>query len=179
MKNTWNIRKKEDAVSPVIATILMVAITVVLAAVLYVMVIGFGGTSDTAPSGSFSSLKQTTLDTTVTPNTWSATLTFSRFNPSPPLLDLRIILTNNSDATDVVTMTMVSAPNAQTSTMTVSGATGATYTDLAFAGNEVNSGDYIIVSGLHRQTTYTVSVFHIPSSETCTLAGGTTSFSTG
>lgn len=43
MKNTWNIRRKDDAVSPVIATILMVAITVVLAAVLYVMVIGFGG----------------------------------------------------------------------------------------------------------------------------------------
>ncbi|HKW42814.1 MAG TPA: archaellin/type IV pilin N-terminal domain-containing protein, partial [Thermoplasmata archaeon] len=32
------IRKDEGAVSPVIATILMVAITVVLAAVLYVMV---------------------------------------------------------------------------------------------------------------------------------------------
>src|SRR5256885_14373971 len=34
------IRKDEEAVSPVIATILMVAITVVLAAVLYVMVSG-------------------------------------------------------------------------------------------------------------------------------------------
>lgn len=43
MKKTW----KEEAVSPVIATILMVAITVVLSAVLYVMVISMGnaGTS--------------------------------------------------------------------------------------------------------------------------------------
>jgi flagellin-like protein len=41
MKKLWKMRK--DAVSPVIATILMVAITVVLAAVLYVMVMGFGG----------------------------------------------------------------------------------------------------------------------------------------
>jgi flagellin-like protein len=41
MKKMWKNRK--DAVSPVIATILMVAITVVLAAVLYVMVMGFGG----------------------------------------------------------------------------------------------------------------------------------------
>ncbi len=40
MKRVW---KNKDAVSPVIATILMVAITVVLAAVLYVMVIGMGG----------------------------------------------------------------------------------------------------------------------------------------
>ena len=38
-------KKNNKAVSPVIATILMVAITVVLAAVLYVMVMGFGGDS--------------------------------------------------------------------------------------------------------------------------------------
>ena len=43
MKRAW---KNKDAVSPVIATILMVAITVVLAAVLYVMVIGMGGDTD-------------------------------------------------------------------------------------------------------------------------------------
>ena len=38
MKKVW--RMNDNAVSPVIATILMVAITVVLAAVLYVMVMG-------------------------------------------------------------------------------------------------------------------------------------------
>ncbi len=42
MRKIRNIRK-DDAVSPVIATILMVAITVVLAAVLYVMVMGMTG----------------------------------------------------------------------------------------------------------------------------------------
>ncbi len=43
------IRKDDQAVSPVIATILMVAITVVLAAVLYVMVSGLiGGTTTTS-----------------------------------------------------------------------------------------------------------------------------------
>ena len=40
MRKRLIIRKDEQAVSPVIATILMVAITVVLAAVLYVMVTG-------------------------------------------------------------------------------------------------------------------------------------------
>jgi len=49
---TWNMRKKKDAVSPVIATILMVAITVVLAAVLYVMVMGFGGDTTSTPTAS-------------------------------------------------------------------------------------------------------------------------------
>ena len=48
MRKNWKDRK---GVSPVIATILMVAITVVLAAVLYVMVMGFGGdTGDQAPT---------------------------------------------------------------------------------------------------------------------------------
>ena len=50
MKKTWAIRKDAEGVSPVIATILMVAITVVLAAVLYVMVLGFGTTSTTTPT---------------------------------------------------------------------------------------------------------------------------------
>ncbi|NYT12855.1 MAG: type IV pilin, partial [Methanomassiliicoccales archaeon] len=45
----WKFRKDSRAVSPVIATILMVAITVVLAAVLYVMVSGYGGGGETAP----------------------------------------------------------------------------------------------------------------------------------
>ncbi len=40
MRTKWAIRRDQKAVSPVIATILMVAITVVLAAVLYVMVQG-------------------------------------------------------------------------------------------------------------------------------------------
>jgi len=53
MKKIWKIRKDSEAVSPVIATILMVAITVVLAAVLYVMVMGFGGTSSNPPIAGF------------------------------------------------------------------------------------------------------------------------------
>ncbi len=53
MKKNWAIRKDSEAVSPVIATILMVAITVVLAAVLYVMVLGFGGTSTTTPAATY------------------------------------------------------------------------------------------------------------------------------
>lgn len=49
MKKTWAVRKDAQAVSPVIATILMVAITVVLAAVLYVMVLGVGTGGNPTP----------------------------------------------------------------------------------------------------------------------------------
>jgi len=47
MRTVW--RKDRNAVSPVIATILMVAVTVVLAAVLYVMVVGFEPQQDLNP----------------------------------------------------------------------------------------------------------------------------------
>ena len=47
-------RMKDSGVSPVIATILMVAITVVLAAVLYVMVSGFTHSPGTAQSAGLS-----------------------------------------------------------------------------------------------------------------------------
>jgi len=49
MRKRLIIRKDEQAVSPVIATILMVAITVVLAAVLYVMVTGLLSGPGTGP----------------------------------------------------------------------------------------------------------------------------------
>lgn len=54
MNKNWAIRKDAEAVSPVIATILMVAITVVLAAVLYVMVLGFGTGGGSTPGLSVS-----------------------------------------------------------------------------------------------------------------------------
>jgi len=46
MRKVWAKRKNEEAVSPVIATILMVAITVVLAAVLYVLVLSLINVND-------------------------------------------------------------------------------------------------------------------------------------
>jgi flagellin-like protein len=50
MKKSWTFRADSRGVSPVIATILLVGITVVLAATLYIMAFGFGtGTSDTPP----------------------------------------------------------------------------------------------------------------------------------
>ena len=63
MKKIWAMKKKDDAVSPVIATILMVAITVVLAAVLYVMVLGLGSTGSITPAITFN--KTTTTDSYV------------------------------------------------------------------------------------------------------------------
>ena len=49
MKKSWMIRKDQEGVSPVIGTILMVAITVVLAAVLYAIVAGMRPTTQEQP----------------------------------------------------------------------------------------------------------------------------------
>jgi len=48
-----NLFADEDAVSPVIGVILMVAITVILAAVIGAFVLGIGGSQDQAPQASF------------------------------------------------------------------------------------------------------------------------------
>ena len=72
MKKLWLIRKDQEAVSPVIATILMVAITVVLAAVLYVMVSGLlGGGTTTRPVITFASLSKGGTPPTNHTATWS------------------------------------------------------------------------------------------------------------
>ncbi len=74
MKKMWKMRKDKSAVSPVIATILMVAITVVLAAVLYVMVMGFGtGGSATAPTASLTK-SGSLITVTINPQTNSANI---------------------------------------------------------------------------------------------------------
>jgi flagellin-like protein len=78
MKRSWKDRK---GVSPVIATILMVAITVVLAAVLYVMVMGLGDIS-TTPNGQITKVEKT--------GTGGYKLTLSTFSPSTKLTDIKV-----------------------------------------------------------------------------------------
>jgi flagellin-like protein len=65
LKSVWLVRRDERAVSPVISTILMVAITVVLAAVLYVMVSGLIG-----PTGSGNPTVAFSPAVSVNANTW-------------------------------------------------------------------------------------------------------------
>ncbi|MGC8696794.1 MAG: archaellin/type IV pilin N-terminal domain-containing protein, partial [Conexivisphaera sp.] len=58
--------EKEDAVSPVIATILMVAITVVLAATVYILVSHYTSTGATTPfAGSLAEQSSTSTSVTV------------------------------------------------------------------------------------------------------------------
>lgn len=85
-KRHWRDRK---GVSPVIATILMVAITVVLAAVLYVMVMGLGGDTAVTPTGQVTNVEEITIED-VEEDVEVYKLTLSVFSPSTKFSNLNV-----------------------------------------------------------------------------------------
>ena len=126
--------KNRSAVSPVIATILMVAITVVLAAVLYVMVMGFGGTSSTAPSGAIAANEKL--------STADLKFTFGAFSKDTQFTDCKLLLGIGTTMATGGAKDIVLAGNAftvGTDDFTV------TYFDLGGDG-KISSGDYCLVT---------------------------------
>jgi flagellin-like protein len=165
MKKIWK-QRSEEGVSPVIATILMVAITVVLAAVLYVMVIQMGNKPPTPPPAG-------SLQFDVQSST-GVTITFGAFSPIPKPMDVKIMITNNSDATDIVDLTFSGAPDASTVDMLATNGAAATYTDMNYNGNTINAGDFISVCNLGPHTSYTVKIYDYTKDSLCTLVGDDT-----
>jgi flagellin-like protein len=132
------IRKDDRAVSPVIATILMVAITVVLAAVLYVMVSGLiTGPGAQKPLVTFSGV------TKVNAVTW--TFTVASAQPAVAVSNYKL---NFGIGTNTGTAVNMGTNNVNT-TVTVTGATpasvGLKWTDLGNTG-QVKGGDIITVA---------------------------------
>ena len=137
------IHKDEQAVSPVIATILMVAITVVLAAVLYVMVSGL----ISGPGG--------------TPTAWGVnigrsgdqsnwTLTFTSIPSSAATSSVFITIRNAAGAA------VTGATNVPFSTITAAG-----YNAMYFSPNtagKVSTGDVLRLSAVSYPTGYQVSL---------------------
>jgi flagellin-like protein len=116
MKKSW---KNRSGVSPVIATILMVAITVVLAAVLYVMVMGFGG-SGTPQAPAATLTKDGSLNRVIV-----------NINPASTLSNFKA----SNNATAAVALT-----NGATIV------TGVTFVDSGGDG-KLTSGDYFQITG--------------------------------
>ncbi|UCD91617.1 MAG: type IV pilin N-terminal domain-containing protein [Methanobacteriota archaeon] len=141
------IRKGEEGVSPVIATILMVAITVVLAAVLYIMVIGLAPPpGDRPPPGQFNA--RATSNTT-------AEAEFAGFSQSPPPINLKIVL-----STDTASGTYAFGANADGTVLALeSGVSMGTITYRDYANNNlVNTGDELLMTGLDTGTFYTIKM---------------------
>jgi len=160
MKLKW----KQDAVSPVIATILMVAITVVLAAVLYVMVInvGSGGALNQAPVGGWNSM---TGDSNS-----SGKLYFGNFQPSVAPMDIKLIVEDQGG--EIFLLWWPSLVNSENYTMACDNSSiTAYYYDINPEANSIGSGDYVWIFGLESYTFYSVRIYHFPSDSVIEMAG--------
>jgi flagellin-like protein len=167
MKKIWAVRKDSEAVSPVIATILMVAITVVLAAVLYVMVLGFGGTSTQSPT--------TSLAKKTPSPSYGVKYEFVSISKTTSWDDVTIQL--NAGTTTIqwqpVKADLTNAAGSQTKAF-ASQALGTltvwcNITDLTGNGN-VNGGDYFTfttgsAATFSSSVTYTISIIYDPGPE--------------
>jgi len=163
MKRVWKKNDKE-AVSPVIATILMVAITVVLAAVLYVMVAQYMNVDDTGLSaGSINSVD-------IRSNS-SAKIVIGAFTGTAKPMDVKIVLEDQDD--NRVSLTWSSIPDSDNYAMTSSDpAVSALYRDLVPAGNSIDAGDTIVVNGLTPGNSYEIIL--VKGSDQVQLTGQTT-----
>ncbi len=96
MKKSWTLRPDYCGVSPVIATILLVGVTVVLAATLYIMAFGFGtGTTDTPPVAD--------ITKSSVPNGFK--FTFTPFSKDTTWSDISFVLTAGAEAISFVNFT--------------------------------------------------------------------------
>jgi flagellin-like protein len=159
MKKIWMLRKNKSAVSPVIATILMVAITVVLAAVLYVMVMGFGGSTSHTPTGAI---------TSVTGTSSNKVITFGAITPTTTWTNLKVSIQNGTLTPEL--SNAITTVSGDSVTITFTGDTPTVFvvsgTNLAANGN-INTGDYITITGtgaaaLKAGTSYTVALIYAP-----------------
>ncbi|MEM2944055.1 MAG: type IV pilin N-terminal domain-containing protein [Methanomassiliicoccales archaeon] len=144
MKRIWKMRRDSEAVSPVIATILMVAITVVLAAVLYVMVMGFGGPSSNPPIAALNYEK-------TAENTYK--ISVISIDREVFWSDCKLAVVNNtaSDTSELLSGGTVSgiAPAVAYSVELIDLGTGA----------KVGAGDYFVIK-TQADHTYTISILY-------------------
>jgi len=152
MKKIWTVRKDNEAVSPVIATILMVAITVVLAAVLYVMVLGFGTDTSSTPSTTLS-------DTTITSG---VKLTFGAVNEDIAWEDISFLISDgtNSGGWSNLTAAMLSGGLGDTQVMqdVTIGSLDVSFTIQDLSGNgKADQGDNIKLTA----TSFSASVDYV------------------
>jgi len=168
-KMSWLVRNESEAVSPVIATILLVGITVVLAATLYVMVFGFGANTNTPPVASFTKSS--------VPGGFK--FVFTPFSKDTTWDKLTIVLTDDSNAISFNNTTTASMSGQSGTVTTVTHSDGSRVlgaltvwmnaTDLAGNGY-VNQGDSVTLTAaggqFSKSTIYTISLLYKPSGDT-------------
>jgi flagellin-like protein len=166
MKRKSFIRKDEEGVSPVIATILMVAITVVLAAVLYIMVIGLAPSGTNVPTGVWG--QKTPVSST------AYNVDFGKVSGEPRPMDLQIILIMN--ITEQGTYTFADNNDGNLNFVSGSGTDigDIYYSDLA-NNQKVNTGDSLALTALAPQSDYQIKMIWGPTGDQITSGSFSTS----
>ena len=136
------IRKDDQAVSPVIATILMVAITVVLAAVLYVMVSGLiGGTNTTSkPTVSL------TLSTKLSGASSGADILVAGITPTAQPSNFKVNVENVSSSTFGTAVAAPTTTGGSGVTVTVGGQSFTIVWQNPGGSGQVSQGDHYLVT---------------------------------
>ncbi len=154
MKKKMFIRKDEEGVSPVIATILMVAITVVLAAVLYIMVITMTGPGRVPPTG--------TWGKTEVKSSTEATADFGVITPEQRPMDLKIVLIRNETAQGLYSF----SNNDDGTLILESGEDVGTLTYMDLMDNQrVNNGDKMRMTDLAPGSSYELIMAWVPTGD--------------
>jgi archaeal type IV pilus assembly protein PilA len=144
------IRKDEGGVSPVIATILMVAITVVLAAVLYVMVSGLlVGPGASKPLVTFTSVAKTN----------AVTWTFSVASGQPAVAPSNYKI-NFGVGSTIGTATAMGTSGQNVTISGVSPSVGVKWTDIG-GTNTVKGGDIFTIAFASAPATGTTLTFYL------------------
>lgn len=146
-RRIWRKRWKDDAVSPVIATILMVAITVVLAAVLYVVVTTILINPETKPNVSLSSGMRTK-------NAGEWKINVESVSWTEDIAEFKIAVLNGTDiAIEATSLTIVKESGASGGGLTI------TFKE-PNSDDSLNAGDYFILSGTDQISDYTVEIHY-------------------
>ncbi len=154
--------KNRSAVSPVIATILMVAITVVLAAVLYVMVMGFGSGPSSNPT--------IALSKSSTAIAHQERIEVTSITEATPYSNLKISLVGTTSTVGTAptgTTTVTYTWSTPLSATSATGIVSCTLTDLLGDG-KLGAGDYFLVTAIGNGTPITLSLLY--GSESASIA---------
>jgi flagellin-like protein len=146
MKIGYRKKWKDDAVSPVIATILMVAITVVLAAVLYLMVSIFILEPEVTPN-------VTLGNGAPTKNQGEWTVSVVSVDHKKDLSQYKIAILNGT----AVALESTPLETIKDTGVTANGLSLRYYEPNG--DNKMNAGDYFIVSGTDNDSQYTIEVY--------------------
>ena len=159
-------KSNNDGVSPIIATVLMIAITVVLAGLLY----------PTTSSPCLPPMMEIVgaYDDVSAVSSTEGRIVLGDFSEQVPLMDIRIYISSNGTRAGYLNWTD------HTEIGWINGPDGASVVSHPHAPTDglINSIDYIILGGLQPGTEYTIEIVHMPSDSVVSMAGAEPEFRT-